>query len=142
MKSIHLLKCIVLAACLAASSLAHATPSAGADAEIRHLLDFVAASGCTFIRNGDAHNAQDAASHLAMKYGKAKSRLASPEQFIEHVASKSFFTGTPYRVQCAQSASFNSGDWLHAELIAWRAQQAGVQPSTSAGKRNSIASGR
>lgn len=142
MKDVPPLKTIALAACLVLAGLAHATPNANADAEIRHLLDFVAASGCTFIRNGDAHNAIDAASHLAMKYSKAKSRLTSPEQFIEHVASKSFFTGTPYRVQCAPAASINSGDWLHAELAAWRAQQAGIQTSTSAGKHNSIASGR
>lgn len=101
----------------------HASPDARADGEIRHLLDFVGASGCTFIRNGDPHDAPSAAGHLAMKYGKAKSRLASTEQFIEHVASKSFFTGQAYRVQCPGSLAINSGDWLRAELARWRQAQ-------------------
>lgn len=103
-----------------AAGAVQATPDARADGEIRHLLDFVSASGCTFIRNGDPHDAPSAAGHLAMKYGKAKSRLATPEQFIEHVASKSFFTGQAYRVQCPGTAAINSSDWLRAELVRWR----------------------
>jgi hypothetical protein len=97
-----------------------ASPDAKSDAEIRHLLSFVAASGCTFLRNGDAHSARDASEHLAMKYGKARSRLATTEQFIEHVASKSFFTGAPYRVQCPAQQERLSSEWLRAELLAWR----------------------
>lgn len=97
-----------------------AAPSAQADREIRHLVDFVAASGCTFIRNGDAHDAKSAADHLAMKYGKARSRLATPEQFIEHVASRSFFTGREYRVQCPGKAAQPSAQWLTTELANWR----------------------
>lgn len=97
-----------------------AAPSAQADREIRHLVDFVAASGCTFIRNGDAHDAKSAAEHLAMKYGKARSRLSTPEQFIEHVASRSFFTGREYRVQCPGKAAQSSAQWLTTELASWR----------------------
>lgn len=99
---------------------AMAAPSAQADREIRHLVDFVAGSGCTFIRNGDAHDAKSAADHLAMKYGKARSRLSTPEQFIEHVASRSFFTGREYRVQCPGKAAQPSAQWLTAELANWR----------------------
>ncbi len=97
-----------------------AAPSAQADREIRHLVDFVATSGCTFIRNGDAHDAKSAADHLAMKYGKARSRLSTPEQFIEHVASRSFFTGREYRVQCPGKAAQSSAQWLTTELASWR----------------------
>lgn len=97
-----------------------AAPSAQADREIRHLVDFVAASDCTFIRNGDAHDAKSAAEHLSMKYGKARSRLATPEQFIEHVASRSFFTGREYRVQCPGKTATTSAAWLTGELTAWR----------------------
>ena len=99
---------------------AGATPSAQADREIRHLVDFVAASGCTFIRNGDAHDAKSAAEHLAMKYGKARSRLGTTEQFIEHVASRSFFTGREYQVQCPGKPAMTSASWLNGELDHWR----------------------
>ena len=34
-----------------------------ADSEIRYLLDYVAGSGCVFLRNGDSHDASDAADH-------------------------------------------------------------------------------
>lgn len=116
---------LVLALALPAGA-AQAAPDARADGEIRHLLDFVSTSGCTFIRNGDPHDAASAAGHLAMKYGKARSRLATTEQFIEHVASKSFFTGQAYRVQCAGTAARNSGDWLRAELARWRQARGGA----------------
>lgn len=115
------LRCLAGSLLLAFAALpAHATPDARADADIRHLITFIADSGCTFIRNGDAHDAKSASEHLAMKYGKARSRLATPEQFIEHVASASFFTGRPYRVQCPAQAERNSGDWLRSELARWR----------------------
>lgn len=103
-----------------ASSFAAAAPDARADAEIRHLVDFIAASGCQFIRNGDAHDSKAAAEHLLMKYGKAKSRLSTPEQFIDKVASRSYLTGSEYRVRCPGKPEIASGNWLVTELQAWR----------------------
>lgn len=103
-----------------APSLVVATPDASADREIRHLLEFVGASSCTFIRNGDPHASKDAAEHLAMKYERAQSRLATAEQFIEKVASQSYLTGREYRVQCAGRAEMATADWLRAELAAAR----------------------
>lgn len=105
-----------LAASLAVAPLAAATPDANGDREIRQLISFVAGSQCTFIRNGDAHPARDAAEHLRMKYGKARSRLGTPEQFIEHVATRSFFTGEEYRVQCPGRPEQASASWLRQEL--------------------------
>lgn len=99
---------------------AAAEPDARADAEIRHLVDFIAASGCQFIRNGDAHDPKAAAEHLLMKYGKAKSRLSTPEQFIDKVASRSYLSGKEYRVRCPGKPETASGSWLTAELQAWR----------------------
>lgn len=115
----HTLRALVFALVLPAGSVL-AAPSAQGDREIRHLVDFVAASGCTFIRNGDPHDAKSAAEHLAMKYGKARSRLASPEDFIERVASSSYLTGREYRVQCPGQAETSSASWLQGELRAWR----------------------
>lgn len=108
----------LLALCVALP--AHATPDARGDRDIRHLVDFIAGSGCTFIRNGDAHDAKAAAEHLAMKYGKAKSRLGSAEDFIERVASRSYLTGREYRVQCPGQPEMAAGTWLRGELVAWR----------------------
>lgn len=103
-----------------AAPFAGAAPDARADAEIRHLVDFIAASGCQFIRNGDAHDSKAAAEHLLMKYGKAKSRLSTPEQFIDKVASRSYLTGSEYRVRCPSKPEIASGSWLTTELQAWR----------------------
>lgn len=103
-----------------AAPFAAAAPDARADAEIRHLVDFIAASGCQFIRNGDAHESKAAAEHLLMKYGKAKSRLSTPEQFIDKVASRSYLTGNEYRVRCPGKAEIGSGRWLVTELQNWR----------------------
>lgn len=109
---------ILLAPCLGL-----AEPDARADREIRHLLDFVAASSCTFIRNGDPHAAKDAADHLAMKYERARSRLQSAEQFIDKVASQSYLTGRQYRVQCPGQVEMATAEWLGAELLALRKAQ-------------------
>jgi hypothetical protein len=106
---------------IALASPALATPDAIADREIRHLLDFVSVSGCTFIRNGDPHAAKDAAEHLLMKYERAQSRLKTAEQFIDKVASGSYLTGREYRVQCAGRAEMATAEWLRAELGAVRA---------------------
>lgn len=101
-------------------SLSPATPDEHSDREIRHLIDFVSTSGCTFIRNGDPHDSKSAAEHLLMKYGRAKSKLDTPEEFIEAVATRSYLTGQEYRVQCPGSAEMANADWLQAELVASR----------------------
>lgn len=101
-------------------SLSPATPDEHSDREIRHLIDFVSTSGCTFIRNGDPHDSKSAAEHLLMKYGRAKSRLDTPEEFIAAVATRSYLTGQEYRVQCPGSAEMANADWLQAELVASR----------------------
>lgn len=114
---------VALLAALALPAAALATPDARGEAEVRHLIEFVGSSGCTFIRNGDAHDAKAAADHLAMKYGKARSRLPDADAFVEHVASRSFFTGEEYRVRCPGVAEQTSNHWLTGELVRWRAAQ-------------------
>lgn len=116
-KAIPRAAAFMLALCV---PFASATPDTRADRDIRHLVDFVSASGCTFIRNGDAHDAKSAGEHLLMKYGKARSKLSTPEQFIEHVATRSYFTGREYRVQCQGRPEMASAAWLKSELAAWR----------------------
>lgn len=98
------------------SAPAGATPDVNADREIRQIIDFVAHSNCTFIRNGNAHAPMAAASHLSMKYGKARKKLSTPEEFIEYVATRSYFTGREYRVQCPGGREQASGVWLQDAL--------------------------
>jgi hypothetical protein len=110
----------------AAATLAFTlTPAAVASAdgraedEIGHLLDFVAASSCTFVRNGTEFAADKAREHLASKYRFVASRIATAEDFIKHLATQSSMSGEPYHVKCGKTDAL-SGDWLNAELKRYR----------------------
>jgi hypothetical protein len=106
-----------------ALSLSTAFADDGAmDAEIDYLLANVASSSCTFIRNGKEHNASDARDHLQMKRRRGKRYFDSTEEFIERLASKSSWTGKPYRIRCGDE-EINAGDWFTA-LLAERRNQA------------------
>ncbi|WP_348250232.1 DUF5329 family protein, partial [Salmonella enterica] len=39
----------------------------------------------TFVRTGDAHNCEEAVSHLLLKLGNTRNRIDSAEQFIDKV---------------------------------------------------------
>ena len=95
--------------------------SAEEDADIQYLFHFVAASGCTFIRNGGDNNSEAAADHLRLKYGRGKRHVDSAEQFIDRLASESSWTGKKYTVNCNGEIS-ESGSWLHRALSEYREQ--------------------
>jgi hypothetical protein len=95
-------------------------PAATAEAEIEYLLDFVASSGCTFIRNGSEHDSADAADHLRLKYRRGRRYADSAEGFIDNLASESSWTGRPYRVVCDGEAE-SSRAWLYRSLERYRA---------------------
>jgi len=113
------------------AALALLTPAAAiaddAEVEIEHLITTVGESGCAFIRNGSRHDAEDAASHMRMKYRRGKRYATTAELFIERLASKSSFTGKPYKIECPGSDAVPSGDWLMARLHDYREQQASTQ---------------
>ena len=98
------------------------TLAADADtaSEIDHLLNFIGASDCVFIRNGDKHDAAAARDHIQRKYAYAKRWIETTEQFIEYAATKSSTTGKSYSVICAGREE-PSADWLTRELIRFRA---------------------
>ena len=98
-----------------------------AEVEIEQLITTVGESGCTFIRNGSRHDAEDAASHMRMKYRRGKRYAPTAELFIERLASKSSFSGKPYKIECPGSDAVPSGDWLMARLHEYREQQASTQ---------------
>ena len=115
----RLLLMMALAVLMPAAAIAD-----NAEAEIEHLITTVGDSGCTFIRNGSHHDAEDAASHMRMKYRRGKRYAPTAELFIERLASKSSFSGKPYAIECPGSDAVPSGEWLTARLQDYREQQA------------------
>jgi hypothetical protein len=110
----------LFAAALAFTIPAAADPGPAAQAEIDHLLRFVAASPCTFVRNGVAYPASEARKHLADKLRAARSRVSTAEDFIKGLASKSSMSGEPYLIRC-DNQSVPAGVWLSDELRRFRA---------------------
>ncbi|MGI9290909.1 MAG: DUF5329 domain-containing protein [Gammaproteobacteria bacterium] len=91
-----------------------------AESEIKYLLGAIAASGCTFVRNGKEHSSEDASDHLAMKYRRGRKYASTAELFIERLATKSSWTGKPYQVICPDQQPMKSGDWLTTRLKEYR----------------------
>jgi len=97
------------------------------EVEIEYLITTVGESGCTFIRNGSRHDAEDAASHMRLKYRRGKRYATTAELFIERLASKSSFSGKSYAIECPGGDAVPSGEWLTARLNEFRAQAANSQ---------------
>jgi len=112
-----LLAAAALAAMLAAP--AESAPDANAQREIDHLLAFVAASECRFVRGGVEHVAREARDHLALKLDVARPLIGSADAFVDRVASGSSLTGEPYRVRCGDGES-TAKAWLAGELARHR----------------------
>ncbi len=110
----------ILCGLLSADSLADMPPTA--QGEVQYLLEFVASSGCTFVRNGSESSARDAADHLRLKYSRGKRYVSSSEQFIDRLASESSWTGKKYTINCAGDIT-ESGLWLHQALNEYRRRQ-------------------
>lgn len=92
------------------------------DSEIDHLLDSVAASECTFIRNGSEHGPHAARSHLALKRKRGKRHFSSAEEFIERLASSSSWSGKPYAIRCGDDEQ-PAGEWFTEVLQEYRDNQ-------------------
>lgn len=87
--------------------------------EIEHLLNFVAASGCTFERNGNDYDSVEARAHIERKYDHIKGRVNTTEDFIRYAASESSMSGKKYHATC-NGQTITSGDWLTKELERYR----------------------
>lgn len=88
--------------------------------EVRHLLQFVAASDCIIERNGSTHTGQDAIAHIQKKYDYFRDKIRTTEDFIELSASRSTMSGHPYTVRCDSRKPQTTGDWLRQELRQYR----------------------
>ena len=113
---------LLLSLVLIARSIATVDAAADADTEIRALIQAVAESECEFNRNGSLHSAEAAAAHLELKYARGKRYADSAEAFIEHLASKSSWSGKPYQMICDRQTQ-PAGDWLTATLLDIRATE-------------------
>ena len=92
------------------------------DKSVKFLLDYVAKSDATFIRNGQTHSPQEAANHIKAKYEHFKSEIKTPEDFIRLAASKSLLTGQPYLVRTHDGKQMQLDAWLTAALKAHRSE--------------------
>lgn len=86
------------------------------NAQIEALLEKIATSKLTFVRNGTEHSGQSAADHLRTKLRFAGSRVTTAQEFIEHIAAKSSSTGEPYVVKVG-SATQPLAAWLRGTLV-------------------------
>ncbi len=89
----------------AAAALAQATPSASEQKLIDTLILRVSnMKTMTFMRNGDEHNAANAAKHMQAKFDHFKDEIVTAEDFIDGRASRSEMTGKPYQVKMPNGA--------------------------------------
>jgi len=94
------------------------------DTTIQHLITYVRESDVTFERNISRHDSVEAAAHIEKKYQHFKDKIDTPEQFIELCANASMVTGKQYLIINEQGDEIPSGDWLNAELVRYRLQNA------------------
>jgi hypothetical protein len=84
---------------------------------VNALLDLLGKENSTvFIRNGKEYPAEDAVSHLRLKFGKTKKRLETAEQFIDKVGSSSSVSGKPYLIRKPGEEAQPAGPYLHLLL--------------------------
>jgi hypothetical protein len=99
-----------------------AAPAESLDQTISYLLDYVATSNATFIRNGTSHTPAEAAAHIKAKYEHFKPQIKTPEDFIRFSASQSLLTGKAYLVRTPDGKEMRLDAWLTAALEAHRAK--------------------
>jgi hypothetical protein len=69
-----------------------------------------------FIRNGRAHDAKSAASHLRRKLKAAGPRVQSAEDFIVLCATGSSITGKPYRIRFSDGRVVDAQQYFRRRL--------------------------
>jgi hypothetical protein len=110
---------LLLSTLLLLSAPTHAADlSPSARMEIDALLTRLGTSDCRFYRNGSWYDASKARDHMQAKldYLVKKGTIASTEDFIEKVGTKSMLSGKPYKVSCPQQDEQPSAAWFSSEL--------------------------
>lgn len=91
--------------------------------KIEILLESIGKLNAKFQRNGSLYSSKEAEKHLRFKLEEAKKSFFAPDPkdwtavlFIEKIGSKSFLTGTPYKIVFPNGSEINSSEWLKLEL--------------------------
>ena len=113
--NIRALSTLILAFAITSPAIADDT-----SAEIEYLLTTMGQSECTFIRNGKEYDADDAESHLRMKYRRGKRYAGTADDFIDNLASRSSMSRKPYLIACDGDVPGESGTWLRELLAEYR----------------------
>jgi len=95
-------------------------PQENLDKTISYLLEYVAKSDCTFIRNGTPYKGKQASDHIRRKYQYFKKEIKTPEDFIQLVATKSLQTGQPYMVKTKEGEELRCDEWIKRALEEYR----------------------
>ena len=113
--------CLGLAALALCPILARATPSAEEHRLITALIQRVEGMhSMKFLRNGEPHDAKEAAEHLQAKYEHFRKKIVTAEDFIDRCASRSELTGKPYMVQVGNGKPREARAFMLQELRAMR----------------------
>ena len=88
------------------------------DERVEYLLDYIADSGCTFVREGERQEAAAAAAYLRARYELDQRHIKSAEQFIDRLAGANSLDGQPYVVTCGGKTQ-TSREWLNEALVTY-----------------------
>lgn len=97
-----------------------AAPQESNDEVVAYLYDYVAKSGCVFIRNGEEYDGKQAAAHIKSKNDYYKGKIKTPEDFIRLAATKSMMSGKPYMIRTKDGQQLRCDDWMKKALEARR----------------------
>jgi hypothetical protein len=98
------------------------TPVSGGEGETEEVIMRLVQSvrdlpdGTAFIRNGESHTKDEAVQHLLSKYEKGKKEIATPEDFIEKIASRSYISGKAYLIRFPDNKTVQAEDFFKLEL--------------------------
>jgi hypothetical protein len=104
------------------ASLLPAAVLAGEDTNktITYLIDYVARSDLTFVRNGQESTGKQAADHMRQKWAYFRNSIKTPEDFILLAATKSELSGKLYLVRLKDGKESPAGEWLTKVLAEYR----------------------
>ena len=88
--------------------------------EIEFLIGYIDRADVRFIRGRAEYSAREAADHMRTKLARAGGRVKTAEDFINGVASKSYFMGAPYKVKLPSGEIVPTGPWLTRALASRR----------------------
>jgi hypothetical protein len=103
-------------ACIKPKIIARNHQNLSEEHKIEKLILIIKNSNVKFIRNGSEYSPKEAAEHLRMKRRKAGSKIKTAEDFIDHIASKSYMSGEPYQMKFSNGSDIDKRDILYHKL--------------------------